>query len=452
MIAVIGVFVIGACACGGDDDSSSGTTRPTTNGSTVAEPAPGELGPGVSEDTIKIAISLVDFDCIKDFVDEIRVDQEDTYRAFIDDINDNGGINGRMIEPVFKTHCPIPGREPSSLSVCTSATEDDQVFAVLGTFVDFAGDAQLCVTREHGTVLITHGLSQAWIDEAPPGLLLTPDITAERRLDVIMSLLESEGTLDGKTVAVLAEDATKGRIDDAVDPALAAMDVDRASDGILTISGTDTTAAQSQLDSFIEKWKTEHVDALVLLGETTSAKQFVEKIKQQMPDVQLVVDTTSVLGQAQDLQRAGTDPNPYTGIITAEGETGAEHTKGKEAQRCREIYKRQTGKEVPGPNEVVPGPNGKTLDVYGSVGDACVEVTMFADIAAKTGAALNPANWTATVNAMGPMRIASTKYASLSEGKYDADDTYRLVAYDPTIPDAGDWKGLTPVRNVADLP
>ena len=109
MIVVIGVFVIGACACGGDDDSSSGTTRPTTNGSTVVEPAPGELGPGVSEDTIKIAISLVDFDCIKDFVDEIRVDQEDTYRAFVDDINDNGGINGRMIEPVFKTHCPIPG-------------------------------------------------------------------------------------------------------------------------------------------------------------------------------------------------------------------------------------------------------------------------------------------------------------------------------------------------------
>ena len=101
---------------------------------------------------------------------------------------------------------------------------------------------------------------------------------------------------------------------------------------------------------------------------------------------------------------------------------------------------------------MVPGPNGKTLDVYGSVSDACAEVTMFADIALKTGAALNPANWTATVNAMGPMRIASTKYASLSEGKYDADDTYRLVAYDPTIPGGGDWKGLTPVRNVADLP
>ena len=44
------------------------------------------------------------------------------------------------------------------------------------------------------------------------------------------------------------------------------------------------------------------------------------------------------------------------------------------------------------------------------------------------------------------------KYASLAEGKYDADDTYGLVAFDPTVPEDGDWKGLTPVRNVADLP
>ena len=336
--------------------AASGTTQAASEGSTVAAPAPGELGPGVSEDTIKIAISLVDFDCIKDFVDEVRIDQEDTYRAFIDDINDNGGINGRMIDAVFKTHCPIPGREPSSLSICTSATEDDKVFAVLGTFVDFAGDAQLCVTREHNTVLITHGLSQTWIDEAPPGLLLTPDITAERRLNVIMSLLASEGTLDGTTVAVLAEDSTKGRIEDAVEPALAHMDVERASDGILTISGTDTTAAQSQLDSFIEKWKTEDVDAVILLGETTSAKQFVEKIKQQMPDVQLVVDTTAVLGQAQDLQRAGADPNPYKASSPPKAKRVPSTRRAKRHNAAVRSTRARPARKCPGPTRSCPGP------------------------------------------------------------------------------------------------
>ena len=43
------------------------------------------------------------------------------------------------------------------------------------------------------------------IDKAPPGLLLTPGITPDRRLKVIMSLLKSQHTLDGKKVAVLTE-------------------------------------------------------------------------------------------------------------------------------------------------------------------------------------------------------------------------------------------------------
>jgi hypothetical protein len=266
-----------------------------------------------------------------------------------------------------------------------------------------------------------------------------------------MSLLNARKTLNGKTVAVLAEGTTEGRIDDAVEPELKKMDVERGTDGVLSITGTDTTAAQGQLDSFIERWKSEKVDALIILGETTSAKQFVEKIKDAMPDVQLVVDTANVLGQAQDLQKAGTDPNPYDGILTAEGETGAVHSKGEEAERCAAIYEEQTGEEVPDPNVVVPGPNGKSLDVYGAVGDACVEVTMFADIAKKAGPTLNNATWVTAVDNMGSMRIASTKYASLGPGKYDADDTFGLVAYDPNIPETGDWKVVTPPENVADL-
>ena len=55
--------------------------------------------------------------------------------------------------------------------------------------------------------------------------------------------------------------------------------------------------------------------------------------------------------------------------------------------------------------------------------------------------------WT-TVNNYGPIDIQSTDWASLHTGKYDADDTYGLVAFDPTIPSSGDWKRVTPVENV----
>lgn len=445
--ALVTVLVLGACGGGDDDDDADTPTEETT---TTAGGGTTELGPGVDADSVKIAVSLVDFDCIKPFVDEIRLDQEETYQAFIDDVNENGGINGRTLETVFKTHCPIPGQEPSSLTNCTSATEDDNVFAIVGLFVDFSGDAHLCVTREHQRVLITHMLSQAWIDEAPPALLLSPDITAERRIKVVMSLLANEGTLDGRTVAVLAEGTTEDRIDTAIGPALEEMDVERGSDAVLSITGADTTAAQAQLESFIEKWKSENVDALILSGATMSAKQFVERIKGELPEVVFVADHLP-LGQAQDEVEAGVQPNPYEGLLAAEGETGTEHAAGPEAKECHEVYTSHTGKSVPAPTEVIEGPDGKRLDIYGAVGDACVEVRMFADIAEKVGPDLNVENWTKTVNGLGPIRIMSTKYASLGEDKYDADDTYRLVAFDSSVGEKGDWRGVTPVRDVSDL-
>jgi hypothetical protein len=76
-------------------------------------------------------------------------------------------------------------------------------------------------------------------------------------------------------------------------------------------------------------------------------------------------------------------------------------------------------------------------------------VTMFKLIAARVGKNLNTANWTTTVDNFGTIDIPSTDFASLKAGKYDADDTYGLVAYDPAVGDAGDWKQLTPTLNVS---
>jgi hypothetical protein len=53
-----------------------------------------------------------------------------------------------------------------------------------------------------------------------------------------------------------------------------------------------------------------------------------------------------------------------------------------------------------------------------------------------------------TVDNFGAIDDMSTIYASIHKGKYDADDTYGLVAFDPSIPQVGDWKHLTPVQNV----
>ena len=49
---------------------------------------------------------------------------------------------------------------------------------------------------------------------------------------------------------------------------------------------------------------------MFLSGDLASSKQFVEKIKQQMPGVLLMADTTDVLDQAQQEQKAGGKTEP----------------------------------------------------------------------------------------------------------------------------------------------
>src|SRR5947209_16529171 len=102
-LVVVGLLVVGA-ACG----SSGKGTRPTSATTATGPVAQSTvLGTGVTPTTIKVGVALVDFTCIQQFVDSIRVGQQQIYQAYIDDINKKGGIAGRQIVPVYHSYCPI---------------------------------------------------------------------------------------------------------------------------------------------------------------------------------------------------------------------------------------------------------------------------------------------------------------------------------------------------------
>jgi hypothetical protein len=442
VLVIVLCFVASACASSKSTAGSSGSTTP---GATLPHKA--GMGAGVTAKQINLGVVLIDFKCIPDqFVDEERPDQKKAYQAFIDDINAKGGINGRMIKPFYKTICPLDPN--NALTACTAFADDDNVFAVVGDFGDPTGNAPLCMTKTKQRVLLTYEVTQDMENKAPPGLLLTPDITPDRKVKVVMALLKSQHTLDGKTVAVLGSSDANEEINNAIEPGLKALNVKRGSTGIITVTSTDTTAAQQQLDGFIEKWRTEGVNALVLAGSSIETRPFVDKVRKAFPNITLVSDSTSPLEAAQAEVTNHITPNAFTGIITAEGLTGLEHTKTPHFTQCKTIFEAQTHITVPSPNDVIKLPDGRKNNIYGEEEDACVFVKMFATIATKVGADLNNTNWTTTVNNYGPIDIQSTNFASLHTGKYDADDTYGLVAFDPTIPKAGDWKSVTPVQNV----
>ncbi len=71
----------------------------------------------------------------------------------------------------------------------------------------------------------------------------------------------------------------------------------------------DTASAKSQLDGFIERWKSEGVSAVFATGDEAVSKQFIEKLRQQMPNVTLLSDTYTVLMVAQEEKKANKVPN-----------------------------------------------------------------------------------------------------------------------------------------------
>jgi ABC-type branched-subunit amino acid transport system substrate-binding protein len=447
-VAVALVIAMAAAGCAANSTGKSGASN--TNASTApGSPTTTTTGTavGVTPTTIKLGIALIDFACIPAAFNDFEEPKEQAgYQAFVDEINEHGGIAGRKIVPVYKTVCPLA--ETQGMAACTAFADDSKVFAVVGEFGQITPDIPLCITKQHQLPLITYGITQDMMDQAPPGLLLTPDILDDRRVKIITTLLKAQHTFDGKTVAILADSNTTQEVSQVIKPALAGMELTQVPPSIVSISGTDTTAAQSQLDGFIEKWKTEHVNALFLAGPAMEAKQFVEKVRASFPKIPIVADSTGILDGAQDEQKAHTSPNPYDGMITAEGLTGVQHEKTANGKYCRKVFTKHTGITVPDALTVVKLKDGRENNIQGEAGDACVLVELFNSIAQRVGKNLNIANWVNAVNNYGTINVYATTYASLHTGKYDADNTYGLVSYDPTIGDAGDWKQLTPVKDV----
>lgn len=444
IVSIAVVAALGA-AC---SSAKNNTVTPTTSGATtttvVAPPA--NLGVGVTATTVKVGIALVDFKCIQQFTDSIRQNQQQIYQAFFNDVNQHGGVAGKQIVPVFHTYCPIQNAQ--ALALCTTFADDDKVFAVMGNFVDFSGDAQTCLAKNHNVVLMTFQLTQAIMNLSPPGLILLPGTNPERIDSVLFGLLQRQGTLVGKKVAILGETVSQPVVVNSVEPGLKRLGVQTGSTAILTITGADTSAAQTQLDSFIERWKSEHVNALFVTGDQVASQQFIEKVRAEMPQVMLISDS-DVSSYASQEHHQGRRPDPYEGMLTAGGPTAAEYDQSANWNYCATIYQHQTGQVAPNSETVIPGPNGKTLDINGNINDACQLITMFRDIVNRVGPDLNVPNWVHTVDTFGPIRnVGGGQYASLHTGKYDIDDSFRLRAFNSSLPPDGQMEPLTPLEDI----
>ena len=447
-VTVLLAVTLVACSSSGSKAPAT-TAAPVTSATTATTAAPLTASfRGVTATTIKIGFAQIDFNCLKQFIDYNFGDQPAISQVFVDDINAHGGILGRKLVAVYKKFCPIGNTQ--ALATCTALTEDESVFAVLGNLYDATGDAPLCLSRDHQTIYDGFDVQQSWIDQSPPGLMVTIEFTAERRVSVLMSILKSQGTLTGKKVATFTDQNNASIVTKIVKPALDGMGVAQGSPGVVTIVGSDTSAAQSQLDSYIEKWKGEGVTAVYLEGLSVASKQFVEKIKQQMPNVLLLTDgfDAAQLG-GQDETAAGVKPNPYDGMITADGPSESQQWQLPSVQACVKTYENATGQTVVGPDQLKPDANGVRVRVWAAVRDTCGQLAFFKQVADKAGPNLTNDTWRQAVDSFGTVQLVDTPYASVHAGKYAANDAFGMVVFDSTYGPKGDFRHVGPIQDIS---
>ena len=122
-------------------------------------------------------------------------------------------------------------------------------------------------------------------------------------------------------------------------------------------------------------------------------------------------------------------PNPYDGMLTAEGYSTQGQFELPSFQACAKTYQDAIGQKVIAPDDLKAGPDGNKVEVYDAMEVACEDFTFFKYVADKVGTYLNDENWinrpTTWATSTTSSRVRTTR--SIYTGKYDADDDSGLA-------------------------
>jgi hypothetical protein len=165
--------------------SPAATTQPTSVGSSNG-PGPSPVSSaststrGVTAHSINVVFPVVALTSLagkEGFAEDAEYgEQTKAIDLFVKHINDNGGINGRTINPIIGSFDPT--NETEMRALCKTWTEGSPAaFAVLDGLGAWTGDDQLCITQEGQTPFIGAWTTVTnWTNQGSPYLWWTgPD-------------------------------------------------------------------------------------------------------------------------------------------------------------------------------------------------------------------------------------------------------------------------------------
>ncbi len=369
-------LAVAACTSGdtSDDDAASSTTAASSEDTAPAATGP---SPGVTDDTIKVGVTYVDTaSLVASGLNYDLGDHEAVYTALFDQINADGGINGRQIEPVF---APIDPTSPAPAEeACVKLTEDEDVFLITGFFL---ADAVTCPVTTHETAVVGGEMTpQRTADAAAPWITWIPD---EELPASVVAAYDEAGLLDG-TVGVFGAARDQEQIEGTIVPALEEAGVDVAETGIMDAPADDQAAVNASVQAIAERFDASGVDTVVIAGSSG------QDWPTNMADVDSCRPTllfTTLVGPHAFLSNAATtDPSVLDGSY-AGGAYGPDQARFEEAamQDCIQILS-DAGLDTPAPEESSDDPSNQP---YQAAFQACPDVVLTQALLEAAGPDLN---------------------------------------------------------------
>jgi len=422
----------------GDDDAGDDA------GDDADEPAEPELfdsyPPGVTAERILLGMSMLDFEQLTSMGLSPNGwgDQQGIFEALIDDLNERGGINGRMVEGVYEFYSAIDAADAER--VCGIHTQDNQVFANLAGFVGPAGTADTCVTGTNETIMIGGEIAGDEFEKAVAPWFHTGP-TAEFQTINLLNLLQQTGRTDGALVFTMGGAAAASEEAFVIEQ-LEARGIEVVGSAVIEAPDGDTVAQDAELAVAFERFKAAGANTLMLFG-TPSAQIRGAAAAGLTGEIAMWSNDS---GGLANLGGTITDKSIADGTLVSTGPTDTEIWEDPFFQeRCiAPVVARLPEADFRDPTSYEAGEE----NWFNAARRYCHVISIFEQIATEAGLDLTPETFEAAAygGAFDDFQIPGIGPASISPEKRGAQDGLRLSAYDHTIGDGG----LGPVTELLD--
>lgn len=415
------------------DDGGSGSGETTTTEATTAEPEPLTASwKGVTEDTVNIGVSILDFDALKDLglQDFGWGDQRLIWEFYIEQLNARGGVAGRQVDAALDFYNPALALEAEA--ACLRMTQDREAFAVLGSFLGPAESATPCLTDQEDLVVVG-GTMTVELLEGSNSVWVGNGVADRRRIPAFFTLLEEGGYVSGQKVAVVSGDEDEDNTNDVVIPILEGMDVEIVLTKVNTSSEDDVLAEDRFWDLTSEQIRAEQAEVIVINGDTSGAIRGIGNngLEQEL----WVVNSGQLTNLGSTVDRSDADGALAFGSASAE-ETWEEPN----LVACvKEFTDAHPDIDVLGPLEVAEG--AERWDT--GIALACGWIAVFETLMNASDPAVTPATVQAAYENYGDTMLPGQFFGSWGPGKPDANDGFRLSVFDSTVGENGTLVPLT---------